>query len=123
MKTYQQYNKNPKSDNEILNYIKPYLNSSGRYFKNLIMVEQKIGHMVIRVDTKGAFHDRNTSNRIKKFLKRNGFIYNFDTDFCFIRGLNNLPTNRDYYNIQNAMVYAGLITLETANKTAQHYHE
>lgn len=111
-------NKKVKSDKEILEYVKPYLNEPGRYFKNLVIVEQKIGHMVIRVDTKGAFGGI-TGNRIKKFLKRNGFIYNFDTDFCFIRGLNNYPTNRNYYNIQNAMVYSGQLDLETANKAAE----
>ena len=98
------WNKNRKTDQEVLDYLKPYQDSTGVFLKNQVTVEIGFGHISVDVDVKSGFDNPNESNRIKKFLKRNGFIRNYGMGF--VRALNDKDTNIDLYNVRKYMFLA-----------------
>ena len=95
-------NKIRKSDDEVLNYLNPYINKPGIVLEFLIVIEQQFEHILVDVDVKSAFDSRTDSNRIKKYLKRNGFKYNYGTGF--LRATNNGETNIDSYNVKKYLL-------------------
>ena len=92
------WNKIKKSDEDILKYLNPYTNKLGIILESPIIIEQNFGHISVKIDIKSAFNNSTDSNRIKKYLKRNGFEYNYNMEF--LRATNNQKTNIDDYNAQ-----------------------
>ena len=76
--------KNPKSNKEVLEYLKPYTEMEGTYLDTLVEVDERVRNilydiMVVRIDIKSAWEGiGGTDTRhqtIKQYLKKNGFEY------------------------------------------------
>jgi len=65
--------KNPKSDKEILAYLKPYTEIKGIRYPTLVVHRYYINELHVEIDMKRAFNEHGGSSRIKSYLRRNQF--------------------------------------------------
>jgi uncharacterized metal-binding protein len=76
MKYLNKFNENNKSINNVLLYLHPYLDKKGVHTRNLVELSLSDNYLYVELDIPSAFPgEKSERDRIKNFLRRNGFEY------------------------------------------------
>jgi hypothetical protein len=90
-----------KSNKEIIEYLKPYTEMEGIYFKTKVVIEEKVrgplyDYMVVYFDIKSSWEGVDGTNTkhqtLKQHITKNGFIY-VEYQQCYMR-----PYYKKYWN-------------------------
>jgi hypothetical protein len=69
--------KNFKSDKEVMEYFKPYTERKGSIYDNLVTIYKPHKDVLsVRCDVISAFDSKNEMEKVKGYLRRNGFHSN-----------------------------------------------
>lgn len=69
--------KNYKSDKEVMEYFKPYTKRKGSIYENLVTLYKPHKDVLsVRCDVISAFDSKNEMEKVKGYLRRNGFHTN-----------------------------------------------